>query len=200
MDWDGAGEYDSSGYYPWFNTKSGTWTLSLLRQIKGRYEGSGHWRISHLRLWFRDQAGKIPSNNTIVPYFYWTNIYTSSGTIDSNKLIFTVVYGGSTKSVAEIQADWDYAMSTRNGNFKWDRKMGNTEDKYDYAHVGVVTWRTTRQLPVRHGWDESLSSGGNAWNNASYRWTGEVDIFAQYGSDSTSYAMHIGRIDYHPVK
>ena len=200
MDWDGAGSYDSSGYYPCFNTANGSRTLSLLRQIEGRYEGSGHWRISHLRLWFRDQAGKIPSNNTIVPYFYWTNISTSSGTIDSNKLIFTVIYGGSTKSVAEIQADWDYAMSSRNGNFRWDRKMGNVEETWNYTRTGMVTWRTTRELPVRHGWDESLSSGGNAWKYTSYRWTGEVDIFAEYGDSHSSHKMHIGRIDYHPAK
>ena len=200
MDWDGAGEYNSSGYYPCFTTANWTPTLSLLRQIEGRYEGSGHWRISHLRLWFRDQAGKIPSNNTIVPYFYWTNISTSSGTIDSNKLIFTVIYGGSTKSVAEIQADWDYAMSTRNGNFRWDRKMGNVEETWNYTRTGMVTWRTTRELPVRHGWDESLSSGGNAWKYTSYRWTGEVDIFAEYGDSHSSHKMHIGRIDYHPAK
>ena len=200
MDWDGAGAYDNSGYYPCFNTANGSRTLSLLRQIEGRYEGSGHWRISHLRLWFRDQAGKIPSNNTIVPYFYWTNISTSSNTIDSGQLIFTVIYGGSTKSVAEIQADWDYAMSSRNGNFRWDRKMGNVEETWNYTRVGIVTWRTSRQLPVRHGWDESLTSGGSAWRDPSYRWTGEVDIFAEYGSSSSSYKMHIGRIDYHPAK
>ena len=200
MEWFGGGSYDSSAYYPWFNTKSGTWTLSLLRQIDGRYEGNGKWRISHLRLWFRDQIGKIPSTNTIVPYFYWTNLPTYTNTIDSGKVIFSVIYGGSTKSVAEIQADWDYAMSTRNGNFRWDRKMANPTETYNYARVGWVSWRTTRELPIKHGWDESLASGGSAGSVASYRWTGEVDIYAEYGNDSTSYAMHIGRIDYHPAK
>lgn len=200
MDWDGAGDYNYSTYYPRFATLGESWSLSLLRQIEGRYEGSGHWRISHLRLWFRDQAGKIPSNNTIVPYFYWTNISTSSNTIASNKSIFTVIYGGSTKSVAEIQADWDYAMSSRNGNLRWSRGLGNVENTRNYTRVGMVTWRTTRQLPVRHGWDESLSSSGNAWSDTSYRWTGEVDIFAEYGSSYTTYTMHIGRIDYHPAK